>query len=214
MTVTSFIMELPEISQNVHVTYRRMRTMRLRIKPDGTVLLSVPWFTQKGYIRSFILSKQDWIAKVQKKFSTTMIQSAILPQDSAAGKAGFTSMKAQQEESPRRFEKRWREAAAANYSEAIRRFYPLVQAHTSLVPSLKLRNMKSLWGSCNRRNGIITLNTQLFRAPQACIDYVVLHELTHYLYQHHDAQFYGFIAQYMPDWKERQKYLNRTIGLS
>jgi predicted metal-dependent hydrolase len=73
--------------------------------------------------------------------------------------------------------------------------------------------MKSLWGSCNRKTGVITLNSQLFRAPQHCIDYVILHELSHYLYKNHDHVFYTFIAEHMPDWKERQKYLNRTIAL-
>lgn len=39
--------------------------------------------------------------------------------------------------------------------------------------------------------------------PEPLIDYVVVHELAHLRYARHDKAFYGLIAQYMPDYRER-----------
>ena len=67
--------------------------------------------------------------------------------------------------------------------------------------TLKGRKLKSMWGSCNRRTNTITLNYELLRFPQICIDYVVLHELTHFLNISHDKNFYATVARFMPNYK-------------
>ena len=71
--------------------------------------------------------------------------------------------------------------------------------------------MKTLWGSCSVNRGIITLNFYLIKAGIPYIDYVVLHELTHFLYPNHSKQFYMFLSNYMPDWKERKQVLDQDI---
>ncbi|WP_373443252.1 YgjP-like metallopeptidase domain-containing protein [Legionella pneumophila 130b] len=55
-------------------------------------------------------------------------------------------------------------------------------------PSINLRAMRSRWGSC-AVNGKITLNTHLIKAPIACIDYVILHELCHHFEHNHSDKF-------------------------
>lgn len=51
---------------------------------------------------------------------------------------------------------------------------------------------------------------QLIKMPISCIDYVMLHELIHFLYPNHGTEFKSFLTKYMPDWKER-KQLNEMI---
>ena len=75
-------------------------------------------------------------------------------------------------------------------------------------PTIRIRKMRSLWGSCAYNKGVITLNENLLRADPTCIEYVVLHELTHFLYHAHDQRFYAFLSKHMPDWKQRKKKLN------
>ena len=74
------------------------------------------------------------------------------------------------------------------------------------VPPLKVRRMKSRWGSCSSK-GVITLNLELVRMPLDCIDYVVIHELCHLVEFHHGAAFYALQERFMPDWKERKARL-------
>ncbi len=53
--------------------------------------------------------------------------------------------------------------------------------------------MKARWGgSCYRKRSMVVLNLELIKAPKYCIDYVVLHELIHFIYRYHDNDFYGF----------------------
>ncbi len=78
---------------------------------------------------------------------------------------------------------------------------------------LKIRNMKSQWGSCNRRNNVITLNTNLIYVPLELIEYVVLHEFCHFVHGNHSKDFYDLVAVYMPDWKPRRQELKKWSSL-
>lgn len=66
-------------------------------------------------------------------------------------------------------------------------------------PTLTIRKMKSLWGSCMPRKNKITFNWYLIQTPKHCIEYVILHELCHFVYQNHSKEFYQFLGQIMPD---------------
>ena len=59
-------------------------------------------------------------------------------------------------------------------------------------PSLKIRKMKTRWGSLSNR-GRLTLNLDLIKAPKECIEYVVIHELCHLAHRHHDSDFYKLL---------------------
>jgi predicted metal-dependent hydrolase len=73
--------------------------------------------------------------------------------------------------------------------------------------TLKIRAMKTRWGSCSRR-GSITLNLELIKYPLVCLDYVVAHELCHLLEFNHSPRFYALMDAAMPDWRERKALLN------
>ncbi len=77
--------------------------------------------------------------------------------------------------------------------------------------SLRLQLMKLRWGSHSRR-GTITLNPELVRAPSACIDYVIAHELTHVLHPNHSLRFYEALDAIMNDWLARKERLERTLS--
>jgi predicted metal-dependent hydrolase len=77
-------------------------------------------------------------------------------------------------------------------------------------PRLSIRSMQSRWGSLSPR-GTMTLNVNLIKAPRACIEYVVTHELCHLRYRDHNASFYRWLAQVMPDWEKRKQQLEAVL---
>ena len=71
--------------------------------------------------------------------------------------------------------------------------------------------MKTQWGSCIQSKNRITLNEYLLKANKRCIQYVILHELTHLIYPYHNKDFYNFLTIQMPDWKQRKHELDNDV---
>ncbi len=72
-------------------------------------------------------------------------------------------------------------------------------------PTLKIRHMKSRWGSCIPSKNQITLNSRLIHYNEEFIEYVVLHEYAHLIQPNHSKAFYHVIEKYMPDYKRISK---------
>ena len=74
-------------------------------------------------------------------------------------------------------------------------------------PLLRVRKMSSRWGVCNRRNNSITLNTYLIKWDIKYIDYVIIHELSHFVHFDHSKAFWNTVGKYCPTYKELRKNL-------
>ncbi|MFQ9395965.1 MAG: M48 family metallopeptidase [Lachnospiraceae bacterium] len=83
---------------------------------------------------------------------------------------------------------------------------PLMGVHCT---GWQLREMKTRWGSCTVQTGKIRLNLSLARKPEACLEYVLVHELCHLLEPSHNARFHGLMDKFLPDWRERKLLLNQ-----
>ena len=68
-------------------------------------------------------------------------------------------------------------------------------------PSLRLRKMTTRWGVCNTKSKVITLNTELFKYDIECLDYVVIHELSHLVHANHSKEFWNVVSKYCPNYK-------------
>ena len=77
-------------------------------------------------------------------------------------------------------------------------------------PSIKIRAMRKRWGSCNNSHHIL-LNTHLIKAPIRCIDYVIMHELSHLKYPSHSLHFYRLLSRLLPDWQSRKERLEHVV---
>ena len=85
--------------------------------------------------------------------------------------------------------------------------YPKFQKYGVTYPVIRFRNMVSRWGSCQPKRGVLTFNYALVEAPIFSIEYVVVHEFTHFLQPDHSRRFYQQLAMFMPDWEERKRIL-------
>ena len=89
------------------------------------------------------------------------------------------------------------------------------------TPQLQIRRLAKRWGSCRPpgvsasgalSSGVLTLNVDLIRAPRACIDYVILHELCHLRHPNHSPQFYALLTRVLPDWRAAKLRLEQTLS--
>ena len=71
-----------------------------------------------------------------------------------------------------------------------------------------VKKMKTLWGSCNTDTASIWINLELAKKPPACLEYVVVHELTHLLERHHNARFMAHMDNFLPNWQIIKQRLN------
>lgn len=75
------------------------------------------------------------------------------------------------------------------------------------IPKLKIRNMKTRWGVCNIRDNSVTLNSRLMEYDIAKLDYVIVHELSHFCHFNHSKEFWNLVSKYCPNYKEIRKSL-------
>ena len=74
-------------------------------------------------------------------------------------------------------------------------------------PKLKIRKMKTRWGVCNRRDNSVTLNSELIKYETDKLDYVIIHELSHFIHFNHSKEFWNLVSKYCPEYKEMRKAL-------
>ncbi len=76
------------------------------------------------------------------------------------------------------------------------------------VPRWSIRRMKTKWGSCNRETGHIWLNPELAKKHPDCLEYIVVHEMTHHLERNHGERFTKLMDKFLPVWRSRREQLN------
>ena len=74
-------------------------------------------------------------------------------------------------------------------------------------PNLKIRKMTTRWGVCNKKTKTITLNSELIKYSIDKLDYVIIHELSHFIHFNHSKEFWLLVSKYCPRYKEIRKEL-------
>ena len=77
------------------------------------------------------------------------------------------------------------------------------------VADFRIQRMKTKWGSCNVEARRIRLNLELARKPPECLEYLVVHEMTHLLERRHTERFRALMSQFMPGWEDIRRLLNQ-----
>ena len=76
------------------------------------------------------------------------------------------------------------------------------------VSEVRIRKMKTRWGSCNRDAGRILLNLELAKKPASCLEYTLVHEMTHLIERNHNDRFRELMDEFMPSWRICRDELN------
>lgn len=166
---------------------KRVKNLNLRIRPDGSVYVSAHPRVSLKAIDAFVTSKAPMIRAAQDRFARQRLQTQALPPVP-------------------------REACRALFARSFSAQLPLLAPYGVKMPQLRLRDMRTRWGSCAWKKGVVTLNTRLYYAPEECLDYVALHELCHFVHPDHSAGFHALMAALMPDYKQRKRRLESWAG--
>lgn len=214
------------------LTRKKVKNLNLRIRPEGTVHVSAPFFTPQRQIERFVLSNADKIlaalgrirSRAQPREDRVYLAGNSVPVVTLSGsknRAVFEngqliislrdiSDAAAREKALAAF---IREYAIGRIEESVARIFPIFAAMGIKMPEIKYRRMKSRWGSCRYTKGSLSFNTALAHVPQACIDYVVMHEFCHFIRPDHSPDFHALMTKLMPDWKMRKKALEKFSSL-
>ena len=93
----------------------------------------------------------------------------------------------------------------------VSRWFARYTPELNLAPTgLRIKPLKSLWGSLDSRDSV-TLDLALALAPPEALKYVVVHELCHLRIRDHSPRFWALVASLYPDWKTQRDWL-KTRG--
>ncbi len=211
---------------------RGMKNLRMRICGDGSVAVSAPPYVPKGEIDKFVESRRDWIEENRR---AVLLRNEAVPDCPVNGFLTLFGSRYNVEtiddkrlcgqyelngdklilyKSP---EDESGEAAAVSFmADSARRLaaaavekYLRLSGYMGGQISLKLKYMKSRWGSCSRKTGTITLNLALCKLPPEYLEYVAAHEVTHLFVAGHSEEFYRFGEGIYSGFFETDRRLNR-----
>jgi predicted metal-dependent hydrolase len=215
---------------------KQVRNLNLRIRHDGSVFVSANDDVPLAEIDEFVCRKASYILAAIGKFEA-LAQYKPQPKQYVSGETfmilgrGLRLQVSQSQrnsitsdgiyiflkikelddmDNKRRMVVRFLDRQCkAVFGEIIQAVYPMFRKYGVAMPTLRIREMETRWGSSLVKKGIITLNKRLLEAPRNCIEYVVMHEFCHFIHPNHSKSFYGFLTMLMPDWRERKAILEK-----
>ena len=216
--------------------HSRRRTLGITVRPDKSVSVRVPLRTPLKVIRGFVSGRADWVLKIWSKLDgrpvrqeqeygsgalfafrgeTIRLGFASAPRLSVQLSDGVLTVAAPEqpsEETVRRTILDWyRQQAVRIVRERAVACHRMMQAEQIPLPPITIRVMKTRWGSYSYKTRRISLNLNLIKAPPACLDYVIIHELCHIKLRHHGPDFWRMVGRYVPDYRDVRKQLSSFI---
>ena len=203
---------------------KQVKNINMRISSKGEVVVSANPFVPMDKIDDFVSSKVSWIVKHQKSMQERSQKSMIddkhivlfgnsLKIRKTTGKYNHVSydkdtlyVQCREQADPEKVIRQFLDKLCRDVflDIATLTFRSLSDYHLEF-PDVKIRDMKSRWGSCTPAKNSITLNRKLIHYPFEFIEYVVLHEFVHFIQPNHSKAFYNIIENYMPDYKTRMQ---------
>lgn len=182
------------------ITNKKLKNLYITIDPNKGIIVKNPNYSLQK-VKSIVEQKAKWIDEkllhVNKKYSISNIykeENKVL----LFGKKESLHVK---------------QNLAVFYKTKSQECVPtLVQKWAEIMnekpTNIKFRKAKRRWGSCSINNEL-SFNTSLVQLPQECIEYIIVHELSHIKHKHHQRSFWLHVNKFMPTYKEHEKTLKQ-----
>ena len=218
---------------DIELVRKRIKNIHLTVyPPDGRVRLAVPQHMNDEAARNFALSKLTWITKQRKKYTTQERQTIrefvtgeshyysgkkyILRVIETIGKQHvelrdnkYIDLYLRPGSTVEKREKLLSEWYRRNLKEIIPSYIEKWEKIIGVrVNEFGVKQMKTRWGTCNIRDKRIWINLELAKKAPRCLEYIVVHEMVHFLEKHHNKVFKDYMSEFLPAWKSIQNELN------
>ena len=206
--------EIDGVKYNVVIEKKSNRNTYIRVKEDLTISITTNYLASKYYIKNLLDENYDALRKMLNKRLREQERSEnffylgrkydiiIVP----------TIDKVEFDEN--RIYIKSKEVLEKWYKKEIKRIieerflYNLNNfKEVKFMPKLKIRSMKTRWGVCNKRDNSITINSRLIEYSIDKLDYVIIHELSHFIHFDHSNRFWNLVSYYCNDYKKIRKEL-------
>lgn len=223
----------------VDIERKKIKNMHLSVyPPEGRVHLSVPEHLSDWDISTFLFSKLGWIRKQFKEIGAQPRQSErefvtgeshylfgnryllqIIPDMHPGIKLTTSFMELHESKKQTRAERAsmlfafYKNELSAELDKLMTRWI------SEICPRLdgikwEIDMVLRKWGQCYQSQKRVVYSLLLARVPRRCIEYVVVHELTHFHVREHDDKFAILLDTFLPDWKARKQELDNFIALA
>lgn len=197
-----------------HLIKKDIKHAYIEVLDEGNVELRIPKHFTPAMIENLVEEKSTWIKKKQKEIQG-------MKKRHASFLNGQTLYFLGEVYSLEGFNHSFPDAAIATWEEGLNYLmYELAEEtfkeRTQLIcnelsierPILNLRKMTKRWGTCYPKRQKIILNRKLIFVPKEALDLVIIHELTHFSYPHHQKEFYQALKKHLPDYQRREQILS------
>lgn len=220
----------------ITVVRRRMRSLRLVVRPHGGIVLSAPTWVARRELEAFVAAKADWIRARQERIRSLppaprveyrsgedhavwgsprrleVVEAGRRATVSLVGDRLVLSMPPGADRAARA-----RTLEGWHRRQVIAALPPLIAAWQAPLgveaAGWSVRRMTTRWGSCTPRTRRLRFNSELAKRRPELLEYVVVHELAHLVEPSHNARFKGLLSAHLPDWQTRHAELAaRPIG--
>jgi predicted metal-dependent hydrolase len=219
----------------VEVVRKEIKNLHLGVyPPNGRVRVAVPNVVSDDAVRLAVVEKLGWIKRQKAKFAAQPRQSQRemvngeshyflgkryrlrVHECTGNARAAIRGKSTLDLFIPPHTSPTKREAVLSGwYREQLRSLIPplIEEWQTTLgvaVSGWQIRKMKTKWGSCNPSTQRITLNLELAKKPEICLEYIVVHEMIHILESRHNDRFVEYLDKFMPQWRLHRDQLNQS----
>lgn len=199
---------------DVVVEKKNNKNTYLRVKEDLTILITTNFFTSKHSIKKLLDDHKDDIVKmIEKKRKDKEKEEnfyylgkkydiiEVYTMDNIEFNDNYVFVKSKDV-----LDKWLKKQIKSLYQERLDYWYDVFEENIP-YPKLKIRKMKTRWGVCNKRDNSVTLNFNLIKYNKECLEYVIVHELSHFVHFDHSKDFWNLVEKYCPRYKEITKEL-------
>lgn len=211
--IKTFEYKLDGEKYNVEIVCKNNKNTYIKIKEDLTIYVTTNYLTTKREIKSLLDREKDFLRKtlaraksraqkekefyyLGEKYDIIIVPFNDIDMDS--NKIYITSMD--------KLDKWLKKQTRKVFEERLNECYKLFEEDIP-YPKLKIRSMKTRWGVNHKLDDSVTLNAKLIRYDVKVIDYVIIHELSHFVHFDHSRAFWNTVEKYMPDYKKAVKIL-------
>ena len=221
----------------IEIERKSIRNMHLSVyPPDGRVHLSMPMFLTEDDARSFLLKKWQWICLNRDKVLSQARQThreyisgeshfwqgerymlVVEPITTGANNIEISGNKmlmrcrpnATRENKRNQLQEWYREHLKTTIQQLMDKWQSFLKEENV---TWQIKQMRTEWGSCVARKRQLLFNLDLARVPLKCVEYIVVHELTHLQVLNHGVAFQALMTERLPNWKILRTQLNTFIA--